>query len=191
MENVSVSPHSSSGPSPKARASSSRSLPFRQGSFDSLKLTPEVGRHNQAASFPSPFHARGKAFCASDTISEAMPHSAPAINRHAEPPFDLRKCASLSPAPLAKLRMKKKAEQNKRVAEARACGKENLRAYAASCSFKQLSGGQQAAWWCSSSRSLDLSGLSEEFSGEVSREYALLSEGDGEFARLPAVPLRL
>jgi len=121
-------------------------------------------------------------------ISEALPHSAPEINQRAQSPFQ---SFSSSPAkqltPLAMLRLKKRAEQHEQVVAARAAMKQRLRDHAAADSFKKLSGQEQAAWWCGSSCSLDLAGLGEEYA-EASRECALLSEGDGQFARLPAVP---
>ena len=83
------------------------------------------------------------------------------------------------------LRLKKRAEKSQRVVEARAVMNQRLQEHAASNSFQNLPGEEQAVWWCGSR---DLAGLSE---AETSREYAFFSEENGEFARLPAVPQAL
>ncbi|KAJ1483661.1 hypothetical protein T484DRAFT_1895530 [Baffinella frigidus] len=118
-----------------------------KGSFDSLNLTSdEMGEHNQAASFPSPF--------------KQLP-------------------------PLAMLRLKQRAEQTQRLVEARACMRQRLRDCTAADSVTPLAGKDQARRR-SSSRSLDLSGISAEYA-DAAREYALLSQGDGDFEQLPDV----
>ena len=152
-----------------------------------ISPSPDSGKAptREAASVPPPHHAQDKSF-----LSQTLPHAAPETDPHATPPSERPKSKSLSsvPAkqltPLAILRLRKRAAQNQRIVEARASMKQRLHCfdYAATGSIEKLSGREQAAWWCGSSRSLDLSGLSEEHA-DASREYALLSEGVfGEFA---------
>ncbi|KAJ1483660.1 hypothetical protein T484DRAFT_2568525 [Baffinella frigidus] len=143
-----VPSHWSCGPAQIARRGSSRSIPSSQRSFDSLNLTSdEMGEHNHAASFPSPFKQL---------------------------------------TPLAMLRLQKSAEQKKRVVEARACMRQRLRdcSTAADMEPSRTSSAESRR---SSCRSLDLSGISEEYA-DAAREYALLSQGDGDFEQLPDVP---
>ena len=56
--------------------------------------------------------------------------------------------------------------------------KQRLHDYTASVFFKQLSGSEQAAWWCGFSGAPQI--LCEEHA-KTSKEY--LSAGDAEFAR--------
>jgi hypothetical protein len=89
---------------------------------------------------------------------------------------------SSNAALLASVRGKAKNEQRNRLMEARASMKQRLRDYTASQSFKELSGSQQAEWWCGSSRNL-VGGLSEEYAdGHLVKR---LGE-EAEFSRLPA-----
>ena len=164
-----VSPHSPAGPHAKARAGRSPEPATHRGSFSEGPHSGSSGRKQGLSTL--------------NIISEALLHSAPGINQHAAPPFlSLSAVPVKQPTPLEMLRLKKRAEKNKQVVEARAVMKQRLHEHAASNSFQNLTGEEQAAWSCGSR---DIAGLSE---ADASREYALLSEEDGEFARLPAVP---
>ena len=138
----------------------------RQGSFDSLKSTNGERKSRPATSR------------ACNTIGSL--HSAARVRRIGAVPSP----TISSGTPLEKLRRKVHKEKMQRIEAARASAKQRLHAYTASVSFKQLSGAEQASFWVGSSQGPP--NLSEEYAN-ASRECMLLSAGDAEFARLPAV----
>jgi hypothetical protein len=155
--------------SPRPSSRSMRSVSFlehevsRQGSFDSLKSTNDERKSRPATS------------CAGNT------HSAARVGRMGAVPSP----TISSGTPLEMLRRKAQKEKMQRIEAARASVKQRLHAYTASVSFKQLSGAEQASFWVGSSQGPP--NLSEEYAN-ASRECMLLSAGNAEFARLPAVP---
>jgi len=159
--------------SPRPSSRSMRSVSFleheiaRQGSFDSLKST-----NDERKSRPATSRAGNTAGCV---------HSAARVGRMGAVPSP----TISSGTPLEMLRRKVQKEKMQRIEAARASVKQRLHAYTASVSFKQLSGAEQASFWVGSSQGPP--NLSEEYAN-ASRECMLLSAGEAEFARLPAVP---
>ncbi|KAJ1485260.1 hypothetical protein T484DRAFT_1794377 [Baffinella frigidus] len=120
---------------------------------------------------------------AADTVLHpARSHRISPIDLNIKPPAELQRNRRHSDSniqhltPLAILRLKKAQGKNQRVLDARASTQQRLRDRAATKSFKQLPGNEQAAQWCGKEQAewcspLDLAGLSEDYA-EASRAYA-------------------
>jgi len=139
----------------------------RHGSLDSLKSTNDERKRRPVTSR------------ACNTLG--FVHSAARVIRMGAGPSP-----TISPGtPLEMLRRKVQTEKKQRHEAARGSVKQRLHDHAASVSFKQLSGAEQAAFWVGSRHGP--SNFFEEYA-DASRLCMLLSEGGAEFARLPAVP---
>ena len=148
----SFSLHSSSAPPPSRRPHSGSYITAqtRQGSFDSLK----------------PLESRPATSLACNNLLPNPPS-----------PKNGGRVVAGSKNPLEMLRRQASKEKLERVAAVRGSLKQRLHDYTASVFFKQLSGAEQAAWWCGSRAPINISAEH----ATMSKEY--LSAADAEFAR--------
>ena len=142
--------HASSAPFQRTRSGGARAHDHKRGSSDPVKQ----------------LESRSAPWLASNTL---LPKPHP-------PKHGGREAGSTNP--LGKFRRQASKQKLERVVAVRGSLKQRLHDYTAAVFFKQLSGSEQAAWWCGFSRAP----FNSEEHATTSKEF--LSAGDAEFETL-------